>query len=243
MVRIGICGGSRSERNKIREISDKYLKEQGIIADFIEFSVVKEFNTYYKADGKALIDLLFWDIGVGKPDSVALERHVQSVVVIINHECKMPMIFNSKVLAFLEKPIENEEIICFFDKMLWDLVYRVPVIYAGISGWNKIIPENIRYIKAEKDYTYLYIVGSIEPIWTRHRLKWWEEKLVDSGFIKVHKSYIVNLKHILSIKSYVEVRGEVNPIPLGRTYRDLVRGAYHEYLVGKKDEINEQVYK
>ncbi|WP_405607385.1 LytR/AlgR family response regulator transcription factor [Polaribacter sp. Asnod1-A03] len=82
----------------------------------------------------------------------------------------------------------------------------------------KINLDDIRYIESLKDYIKIY-TGKEKPILTLSSLKSFEEKLGKLNFIRVHKSFIVSLKHIYSVQRN-RIIIEDKWIPIGLNYRD-----------------------
>jgi DNA-binding LytR/AlgR family response regulator len=82
---------------------------------------------------------------------------------------------------------------------------------------KKILLEEIVYLEAYDNYSYLYtpdnkhIVGS--------NLKSIESKLTDHHFVRVHRSYVINLKYVDGIEDDFILMGKAR-IPIGKTYRD-----------------------
>ena len=64
------------------------------------------------------------------------------------------------------------------------------------------IPE-ITHIESMKDYVKIYLQDRPKPILTKSTLKAMEEKLPSSGFMRVHKSFIVALDKIESIRNHM----------------------------------------
>jgi DNA-binding LytR/AlgR family response regulator len=58
----------------------------------------------------------------------------------------------------------------------------------------------ISHIEGLKDYVKIYVEGERHPILTKQTMKSVEAKVIPHGFMRVHKSFIVNLKKIESIK-------------------------------------------
>jgi len=56
------------------------------------------------------------------------------------------------------------------------------------------------YIEGLKDYVKVFLNGTVKPILSRITIKALEEQLPQSDFFRVHKSYIVNLDHVHSIR-------------------------------------------
>ena len=67
----------------------------------------------------------------------------------------------------------------------------------------KVVVESITHIESMKDYVKIYTDKASKPIITKSTLKGIEEKLTSSKFMKVHKSFIINLDKIESIRSQV----------------------------------------
>jgi DNA-binding LytR/AlgR family response regulator len=78
------------------------------------------------------------------------------------------------------------------------------------------IPE-IQYIESLKDYVKIF-VGD-KPVITLSSMKAIEEKLIAPDFIRIHRSFIVNIRKIQYIhRNYVKI-GE-KEIPIGDNYKD-----------------------
>ena len=82
----------------------------------------------------------------------------------------------------------------------------------------KINLDEIKYIESLKDYIKIY-TDREKAILTLSSLKSFEQKLGASKFIRVHKSYIVSLKHIYSVQRNRIVIGE-KWIPIGLNYKE-----------------------
>ena len=78
----------------------------------------------------------------------------------------------------------------------------------------KISVPEITHIEGMKDYVKIYLSGTNRPILTKSTLKGIEEKLPQQHFMRVHKSFIVNLSRIESIRNR-EIRIEQWEIPVG----------------------------
>lgn len=78
----------------------------------------------------------------------------------------------------------------------------------------KIPTKDITHIEGMKDYVKIYLANLKKPVLTKSTLKGIEEKLPGQGFMRVHKSYIVNLDKIESIRRNQIKIGEYE-IPVG----------------------------
>lgn len=78
----------------------------------------------------------------------------------------------------------------------------------------KITVSEITHIEGMKDYVKIYLVDAKKPVLTKSTLKAMEEKLPGQGFMRVHKSFIVNLNRIDSIRNK-EIKIGPWEIPVG----------------------------
>lgn len=79
--------------------------------------------------------------------------------------------------------------------------------------------ENLLFVEALKDYVVIHT--SKESYTIHSTMKEIESKLSDSVFMRVHRSYIVNLTVIESIKhSNISIEGMDKEIPIGGSYKD-----------------------
>ncbi|MGB1075991.1 MAG: LytR/AlgR family response regulator transcription factor [Flavobacteriales bacterium] len=81
--------------------------------------------------------------------------------------------------------------------------------------------EDLLFIEALKDYV---VVHTREESYTIHStMKEVERKLDEQLFVRVHRSYIVNLQAIESIKyAMITMNGMEKEIPVGGSYKDLL---------------------
>ena len=80
-------------------------------------------------------------------------------------------------------------------------------------------PEDIHFIEAYDNYVFVYTDDQKYII--NHTLKSLEEKLAPLSFIRVHKSYLVNINSIQSI-SDGSIYTSVKEVPVGKTYRSIL---------------------
>ncbi|QKX06609.1 response regulator transcription factor [Aquimarina sp. TRL1] len=85
----------------------------------------------------------------------------------------------------------------------------------------KINVDDIQYIQGLKDYIKIYIKGTDKPILTLLSFKEILHKLPDHKFIRIHRSYIVNIDKIKALQK-TKVLVDTIRIPIGETYKNNV---------------------
>jgi DNA-binding LytR/AlgR family response regulator len=79
--------------------------------------------------------------------------------------------------------------------------------------------NDILYIEGLKDYVKIYVRNSPGPVLSLSTMKLLESKLPESKFMRIHRSFIVNLEKIDTIERSRIVFGKTY-IPVGEQYKD-----------------------
>ncbi len=81
----------------------------------------------------------------------------------------------------------------------------------------KIHLDDLLYIKADADYTELHTEK--KRYLNNETLKFWSEEL-SHDFVRVHKSYIINLRHLEKVSAAHVYLDSGMEIPIGRVYKE-----------------------
>ncbi len=84
----------------------------------------------------------------------------------------------------------------------------------------RIQPSHIIYVEGMSEYLRIHLTGEDKPLVVLLSMKKLEERLHGKQFMRVHKSYIINLHHIAEIQRGRIVLDEGTDIPVGDSYRD-----------------------
>ena len=78
--------------------------------------------------------------------------------------------------------------------------------------------DKVTYIEGFKDYVKIHLDGGAQPVLSLMRLKALEERLPSDRFVRVHKSFIVQLSRIEAIERGHIIIG-ADRIPIGESYQ------------------------
>ena len=79
---------------------------------------------------------------------------------------------------------------------------------------------HISYVEAMSEYLRIYLEDASRPIIVLLSMKKMEERLAKYSFMRVHRSYIINLKKIKEVSKNRILIAEDIEIPIGDSYRD-----------------------
>ena len=83
----------------------------------------------------------------------------------------------------------------------------------------RVKPDNILYIEGMGEYLKIYHLDATTPLVVLMSMKRILEQLPDDRFARVHKSYIVNLNHIINNSRTQITMENATVIPIGESYR------------------------
>ena len=182
------------------------------------------------------IDLLFLDIQMPGITGVQfLQSLPNSPMVIFVTAYKQYALegFNLNVVDYLLKPIDFERFLKAVNKAyelhnlkqksthIETIVEAKPTTIFVNADYSlvKLKIEEITYIEGLKDYIKIHLNTSTKPIVTRMTMKSIEEKLPSLEFFRVHKSFIVSLDKIESIRNLKIKIGNAQ-IPVSESYSE-----------------------
>ena len=79
--------------------------------------------------------------------------------------------------------------------------------------------DDIIWIEGLKDYIKIHLKSTTKPVITRMTMKAIEELLPVNRFIRIHKSYIVAISFITSIRKSTVLIG-TEELPVSETYQE-----------------------
>lgn len=178
------------------------------------------------------VDLLFLDIQMPELNGLELSRLIDNrIKIIFTTAFKQYALEGFKVdaLDYLLKPISYPEFLKATNKALqWFEMSRntsSKIVEEGddifVKSDYKLVKlqlHKIQYIEGLKDYVKIYVDDRPQPVVALLSMKMFEEML-PSSFIRVHRSFIVNLDKITVIERNRIVFGKTY-IPVSDSYKD-----------------------
>lgn len=139
--------------------------------------------------------------------------------------------FGIKAVDYLLKPIEVARLKQAIDRLREQQKQRSPQQTSlNISTLNgsKLVPfEEILYLKADGSYTELHTLSG-EKLVISKKLFELEEQLSAEQFVRVHRSYLVNMQHVTEYVGGAKARVKLSSsaeIPVSRTKKDDVKSS------------------
>jgi DNA-binding LytR/AlgR family response regulator len=178
---------------------------------------------------KGDIDLLFLDIEMPVMNGIELLKSLNKPPLVIfttSHTQFAMEAYENNVLDYLVKPIALPKFLKSVEKAKTflkqpaqkkDVFNRDYLFLKKNSILNKVHIKDLQWIEAMGDYV---TINTQDARYTLHMtLKALEKKLPAGNFLRIHRSYIIQLDHITSIDDNMVCIGK-KLIPVGALYRE-----------------------
>jgi len=169
-------------------------------------------------------DLLFLDVQLQNSTSFELLQQLErpyDIIFTTAYDEYAVKAFKFNAIDYLLKPIDEDELKAAVEKASQRVAAnyklskeQVSNLLATVSGNGRVndkiaIPtpdgfivlpcQDILYCRSIGNYTEFVLVND-KKLMSSYTLKQYDDILVNHGFLRIHKSYLVNLKHITQYK-------------------------------------------
>lgn len=186
------------------------------------------------------VDILFLDIQMPELNGLELARLLPSKTkVIFTTAFDRYAVYGYKVKAagYLLKPISYDDFVMAVNSVADSLrtITRQESMmknrFVYVKSEYKLVRvdfDDILYVEGVKDYVKFYFSGNRKPMMTLMNMKTVEDSLPHYQFMRVHRSFIVNMDKINMIDRGRIVIGDVF-IPVSESYKELVQKYVDRY--------------
>lgn len=210
MLRIAICDDEVCFISKLQNYLWEYFSEKEILynADVFESGI----QLLELGERLCEIDIIFLDINMKDLNGIETAKQIRNftqetfIVFVTGYITYSPEGYKVNAIRYILKDIENfkvafVECLNTIQDKIKDKQFEQIIEFS--EGKKKIILNNIVYIESDLHKLYFHIWNNKEVRYTMYgRLDTLEEKIQLSGFCRIHKSYLVNLRYVEDLQRY-----------------------------------------
>lgn len=238
MIRIAICDDNKAFINYMTKAVKREFATHTTVKFEIESYTSSELFFYHHSIKP--FDVVFLDIDMPELDGfqLASKLSVSNNCYIIFVTSHPELVYDSlyfRPLNFIPKSNDS-----FFVEKLHNVVNQLfnemkqnttIVLENKAVGRVALAIKNIYYIESNKHYVTYYSEGN-QPIKMRENIGELETYLADYDFVRIHKSFLVNLRHIFNLdKSKDEIIFKKGfRLNMSKNYKQLVDEKLTQYL-------------
>ena len=234
MIRIGICDDEECYHIQLsKRVKSFFLMNKKENVEFFHFQNGKEL-----VETPPELDILFLDMempGMHGKDAgrIMKERYPDLCVFVVTSYIEyLDDAMRFHIFRYLSKPLDEKRLY----RNLED-AYSEYIKVQKKRRANALLleyglrTEDICMIESDGHYTIIHANG--ERIKSNRQMKCWEERLLASGFYRVHKGYLINMDYVQRMNATeIELRGGEKAF-LSRRYANGYRSEFLRYLNSK----------
>lgn len=228
--KIAICDDEQDQIEHISSVVSKWGSRNSCACDISIFNSAEAFLFEYE-DNKAY-DILLLDVEMKSITGIELAKRIRKdnnrseIIFITSHFEFVGEGYEVDALHYLLKPIDDNKLIQVLNKAADKLsVEPTFVVISCEDGTIKLYESDILYVEAFLHYIVIHTKDKEYRI--KESISAFEEKL-SGDFYRIHRSYVVSLKHITRI-SRTSVNIGNAELPLSRGKYDDVNRAFIEH--------------
>ncbi len=226
--RVAICDDDAEQLNSLRSLTEKWGRRCGFPCQVYVFPSAEAFLFAYEEDKRW--DILLLDVEMDGMSGISLARRIRrdnlraEVIFITSHFEFVCEGYEVDALHYLTKPVPEDKLMNVLDKAGERLAARPPSLIIVCEGETvKLYETDILYVESFRHYISIHTRDREYKI--KENISAFEERL-KSGFFRIHRSYLVNLRYIIRIsRACVTLEGG-GELPLARGRYDQVNRAF-----------------
>jgi two-component system LytT family response regulator len=186
-------------------------------------------------------DLVFLDISMGRESGLDLVTRIDvevAIVFVTAHDEHAVRAFELNALDYLLKPVEPARLARTIERLRPESTATDPVprfssadrLFLRLGGHRVFVPiHDLVALEAAGDHSLLHLRSGAEIARHGRSLRAWEKRLPERGFVRIHRSTIVNLAHVARVdewshgSSQVHMHGIATPFAMSRRHGARVR--------------------
>ncbi|MGI6004932.1 MAG: LytR/AlgR family response regulator transcription factor [Christensenellales bacterium] len=230
-MNIVICDDDSFWVEEVRRMVTHWAETSFMSVSFWTFSKGSELLDALRNNRLLDIDLVFLDIDFEeKIDGIAVSRHIRNeghnfyIIFISGNPLRASQGYEVDAVGYLVKPFDYD-VIAFYMNRVKERMYlkSITTLEISVSNGIALIPH-IEIVCAETYGHELKIYTVKDILHTRMSMQTFFEKVDNAEFVRIHKSYIVNMRYVRRIitrrPQSVEIlyQGEIMTRDIGRTY-------------------------
>lgn len=231
MIKIAVCDDNLDYLNTV----ENYLENMGnkLVSHDIYMSGEELIAAY--ENNNASYDAIFLDMEMGGLDGIETANCIRKIdgkviiVFVTNYEQYMKRSFECEPFRFLLKPVNFDDIQMVLEAIFTKLSNsRSTFVFSVNREKIRLYAENIIYFEKQSHWVYIHTIDDIYRI--KKSMKELYEAVDTDIFTPTHKSYIINLRYVKTIKDkLVTLYNSTDTIPISRSYRKNLCSRFTEF--------------
>lgn len=217
MLKIAICEDEKKERELIKDYLINILNEINISYEILIFNSGEELFNNYPKD----IDIFLLDILMDKLNGMDTARKIRETdnkaeIIFITSLIEYALEgYEVRAYRYLIKPVKYDDLKTHILNCIKEIdIKNKHIIIKEQGNRIKLDISEITYIEVQKENITIHTLNQTYE--TKGTMNNIEKEINCSRFYRCHKSFLINLEHIKSIKQYIAILENSDEVPISR---------------------------
>lgn len=232
-MRIAVCDDEKFYREKITALLQKYLSGHQLDSVIDIFCSGEEFLS--QSSNAVKYDIVFMDINMEQTDGIETAMRIRAFqsntyIVFVTAFIKYALDgYKVNAVRYIMKDTLDAAISECMGAILQKMQLR-QISFSFIEGEKKLYTDNLLYVESKKHKSVFYYQEEhLTKYQIYEKLDDIEKVLNGAGFLRLHKSYLVNMRHIRKISNYIAELSTGEELPIPRIRYQAVKQKFVEY--------------
>lgn len=233
MLHLAVCDDESFYRKKIKALLEKYLEAKALPYDIRLFPSGAAFLE--ESENRVKYDVVFLDINMEELDGIQTAREIRAfhsdtclvfVTAYINYVLEG---YKVNAVRYIMKDTLDTAVAECMDAVL-EKMRLARVTFSFLEGERSLYTDNILYVESRR-HKVVFSYMETRPVTYQlyNKLDAIEERLAGYGFLRIHKSYLVNMRHIRKLGNYTAFLDTGEELPVPRLKYQSVKEAFVAY--------------
>lgn len=228
-MQVAICDDERIFREELKEILIQYKTEKRLHIDIFEYENGQELLA-----SENVFDMVFMDYQMPKLNGLEAARILRtknsicSIIFITSYPEFILDSFEVQPFRFMVKPIKNEKIYEVIGSYIKQQKLLYPLIVIENGEQKSVNAQDIIYI--EGDGKYCIIRTNKETIHSSKTISHVHKLLPEYCFYRIHKSYVINMYCVSSLKKNIITLNNGEEAIVGRNHIAEFKKVYMNFV-------------
>ncbi|WP_304341514.1 LytR/AlgR family response regulator transcription factor [Metaclostridioides mangenotii] len=217
MIKIAICEDEKKQQELLKTYINQIFEELSIKYKLEIFNSGEELLENYLKD----TDILLLDIQMGIINGMDTARKIRTLdedveIIFITSLIEYALEgYEVRAYRYLIKPVKYDDLKEYIINCIKEVDIKNKYIMVKEQGSRiKIDIYEITYIEVQKENLTIHTLNQIYKI--KGTISNIEKEINCSRFCRCHKSFLVNLEHVKSIKQYASILENSEEVPVSR---------------------------
>lgn len=233
MLQIAICDDEQFYRDRMKNLLEKYMHANALPYALQTFLSGEAFIKQCESGMK--FDIVFLDINMEEMDGIQTAERIRAyhsdtyivfVTAFIDYALEGYKV--NAVRYLMKDNLEGALEECM--KAIWQKMQVAQVTFTFLEGEKRLYTDCILYVESRGHKSiFHYMEAGRAAYQIYNKLDVLEKQLEGHSFLRIHKSYLVNMKHIRKVNNYMVFLDTGEELPVPRSRFQKVKEAFVDY--------------